>query len=110
MGKYYYVSPRNIFARTAEEAEMSADVLATEKAYLKEHQEELAEKYRDRQYLVIRGETVLGAYETYEQGVDEAVENFGKGPFLVRSVYHPEDPEPISIPALSLGILFGDNP
>ena len=110
MGKYYYVFPRNIFARIAEEAEMSTDVLATEKAYLKEHQEELAEKYRDRQYLVIRGETVLGAYETYDQGVDEAVENFGKGPFLVRSVYHPEDPEPISIPALSLGILFGDNP
>lgn len=110
MGKYYYVLPRNIFTRIAEEAEMSIDVLETEKAYLKEHQEELIAKYRECPYLVLRGETVLGAYETYEQGVDEAVENFGKGPFLVRSVYHPEDPEPISIPALTLGILFGDNP
>ena len=66
-------------------------------------------KYRDRQYLVIRGETVLGGYETYEQAVDEAAKHFGRGPSLVRSVYHPEDPEPVDIPALRLGILFGPN-
>ena len=88
---------------------MSEDLLETEKTYLQEHQEELIEKYRDRQYLVIRGETVLGGYETYDQAVDEAAKHFGRGPFLVRSVYHPEDPEPVDIPALRLGILFGPN-
>ena len=89
---------------------MSEDLLQKEKTYLQEHQEELIEKYRDRQYLVIRGETVLGGYETYDQAVDEAVKHFGGGPFLVRSVYHPEDPEPVDIPALRLGILFGPDP
>ena len=85
---------------------MAEDLLQTETTYLKEHQEELIEKYRDRQYLVIRGETVLGGYETYDQAVDEAVKHFGRGPFLVRSVYHPEDPE-VYIPALNLRTLLG---
>ena len=88
---------------------MSSDFLDKEKAYLKEHQEELIEKYRDRQYLVIKGEKVHGACETYDQAVTEGVKKLGRGPFLVRSVYHPEDPEPVDIPALSLGILFGIN-
>ena len=89
---------------------MSEDFLLKEKIYLKEHQEELIEKYRDRQYLVIKGEKVYGACETYDQAVTEGVRKLGRGPFLVRSVYHPEDPEPVNIPALSLGILFGVNP
>ena len=88
---------------------MSTDVLAIEKAYLKEHQEELIEKYRDRQYLVIKGEKVYGASETYDEAVTAGVKKLGRGPFLVRSVYHPEDPEPVDIPALSLGLLFKVN-
>ena len=88
---------------------MSTDLLQTETTYLKEHQEELIAKYRDRPYLVIQGEKVYGAYETYKQAVHGAVEDCGKGPCLVRSVYHPEDPEPVCIPSLSLGLLFGIN-
>lgn len=88
---------------------MSTELLQTETTYLQEHQEELIAKYRERPYLVIKGEKVYGAYETYKQAVHGAVKDRGKGPCLVRSVYHPEDPEPISIPALSLGILFGIN-
>ena len=86
---------------------MSAELLQTETIYLQEHQEELIEKYRERPYLVIKGEKVYGAYETYKQAVHEAAKDCGKGPCLVRSVYHPEDPEPVDIPALRLGILFG---
>ena len=89
---------------------MSEDFLLKEKIYLKEHQKKLIEKYRDRQYLVIKGEQVYGACETYNQAVTEGVRKLGRGPFLVRSVYHPEDPKPVNIPALSLGILFGVNP
>ncbi len=88
---------------------MSEDLLLKEKTYLQEHQEELIEKYRDRQYLVIKGEKVYGAYETYEQAVREAVRDCGKGPCLVRSVYHPEDPE-VYIPALNLRTLLGPAP
>ena len=89
---------------------MSEDFLLREKTYLREHQAELIEKYYDRQYLVIKGEQVYGACETYDQAVTEGVRKLGRGPFLVRSVYHPEDPEPVHIPALSLGILFGLEP
>ena len=83
---------------------MSEDILLTEKTYLKEHQAEFAAKYPGRQYLVIKGETVCGAYETYEQGVLAGVRLLGAGPFLVRSWLHPEDPEPVNIPVISLGI------
>ncbi len=78
------------------------DVLAKEKAYLREHQAELAEQYPGR-YLVIQGETLYGAYETYDQGVLEGVACLGAGPFLVRSVLQPED-EAINIPALAVGV------
>ena len=78
------------------------DTLAKEKSYLRNHQAELAEKYPGR-YLVIQGETVYGAYETYDEGVTQGVARLGAGPFLVRSVLEPED-KPIEIPALSIGV------
>lgn len=83
---------------------MSEDLLLKEKTYLKKNQAEFAKKYPSRQYLVIKGETVHGAYETYEQGVLVGVKLLGAGPFLVRSWLHPEDPKPVNIPVLSLGI------
>ena len=89
---------------------MPEGLLLKERTYLKEHQAELIAKYYDRQYLVIKGEQVYGACETYDQAVTEGVRKLDRGPFLVRSVYHPEDPEPVHIPALSLGLLFGVGP
>ena len=78
------------------------DVLAKEKAYMREHQEELAEKHPGK-YLVIQGETVHGAYETYDEAVNEGVAQLGVGPFLVRSVYQLED-EVFRVPTLSVGV------
>jgi hypothetical protein len=78
------------------------DVLAREKAYLRDHQAELAEKFPGK-YLVIQGETIYGAYETYDQGVNEGVALLGVGPFLVRSVLQPDD-EVVNVPALSVGV------
>ena len=83
------------------------DVLAREKAYLRNHQAELAEKYPGK-YLVIQGETVYGAYETFDDGVDQGIAILGAGPFLVRSVLQPED-DVLNIPALSLGVPFVAN-
>lgn len=80
-----------------------ADPLAREKAYLKENLRELSKKYPGK-YLVIKGEAVHGNFETFEQGARAGSRMFGAGPFLVRSVLHPEDPDPPSIPALALGI------
>ncbi len=82
-----------------------ADPLAKEKAFLRRKQKTLAERYPGR-YLLIRGEEVHGAFETYDEGVTAGVQVFGAGPFLVRSVLKPEDAEAPSIPALSVGVPF----
>ena len=79
------------------------DPLATEKAFLKQNQATLAERHPGR-YLLIKGDRVYGAFETYEQGVSAGVRQFGAGPFLVRSVLEPDDPEAPNIPALSVGV------
>lgn len=82
-----------------------ADPLAKEKAFLKQNQATLAEQHPGK-YLLITGEQVHGAFETYEQGVSAGVQQFGAGPFLVRSVLEPDDPEAPNIPALSVGVPF----
>lgn len=82
-----------------------ADPLAKEKVFLQQNQAALAEQHPGK-YLLIKGEQVYGAFETYEQGVSVGVQQFGTGPFLVRSVLEPQDPEAPSIPALSVGVPF----
>ena len=80
-----------------------ADPLAKEKAFLKEHQAELGVEHPGK-YLLIKNESVQGAFETYEEGVNAGVLLFGAGPFLVRSILQPDDLEAPSIPALSIGV------
>lgn len=86
-----------------------SELLAREKIYLKKNQVDLAKQYPGK-FLLIREETVYGAFETYEQGVFAGTEMLGAGPFLVRSVLNPGDPEAPSIPALSVGISLVANP
>ncbi len=81
------------------------DPLAREKAFLKHNQAGLAERHPGR-YLLIKDDEVHGAFETYEQGVSAGVRRFGAGPFLVRSVLHPDDAAAPDIPALSIGVPF----
>ena len=81
---------------------MADALLAQEKAYLREHQEELARQYPGK-YVVIYGSDLLGAYDTHDEGVDAGVFHLGAGPFLVRSVFDTEGEEFI-IPALAMGV------
>lgn len=79
------------------------DVLAEEKTFLKENQAELADKYPGK-FLLIKGSEVYGDYDTHEEGVIAGVQKFpASGPFLVRSVDDPDDPE-FQVPAYYLGI------
>ena len=82
-----------------------SDPLAKEKAFLRENQKALAAEYPGK-YLLIVGEEVHGAFETYDEGVVAGTRLFGAGPFLIRSVLRPEDAEVPSIPALSVGVPF----
>ena len=79
-----------------------SELLATERAYLRNNLESLAAEYPGR-YLLIKGKQVYGAYEEHDQAVDVGIKLFGRGPFLVRSVTDPE-PEPLVIPALVVGV------
>lgn len=79
------------------------DPLATEKAYLKAHLEELTHAYPEK-YLLLKGERAFGSFETYGEGVEAGVRLFGRGPFLVRSITAPDDGEAPSIPALAVGV------
>ncbi len=84
-------------------------LLATEKQFLRVHQKELAEQHPG-QFLLIKGEKVHGAFQTYEEGVSAAARLFGAGPCLVRSVLQPEDSPPLYVPALALGIPMSIRP
>ena len=85
------------------------DPLAQEKEYLRNHLKELARENPGK-YLLIKGDAVHGAFETYEEGVSYGVRQFGAGPFLVRSVSQPDDAQAPSIPALSVGVPLSANP
>lgn len=78
------------------------ELLATERAFLKENIETLAHDYPGR-YLLIKGENVHGAFETCELAVEAGIKLFGRGPFLARSVTDP-DPDPVTIPVLAAGV------
>lgn len=85
-----------------------SDPLGSEKEYLKANRDRFMQEYPGK-YLLIKGDQVFGAFETYEEGVREGARAFGVGPFLVRSVLQPEDAEVPSIPALSIGVPFSAN-
>lgn len=80
------------------------ELLSKERAFFKDNLHDLADEYPGR-YLLIKGEAVVGAFETYDLGVDAGIKLFGRGPFLVGSVAEP-DPEPITIPAMVVGVPF----
>ena len=81
------------------------DLLKKEKAYLKDNLDELQKKYPGK-YLLIKGDKVHGAFETFKEGVEAGhrLPDMGRC-FLVRSVLEPDDPEPLKIPALTLGLI-----
>ena len=52
------------------------DPLATEKTYMRKHLDELASAHPGK-FLLIKGDQVHGAFETYKQGVIEVAKQFG---------------------------------
>ena len=85
------------------------DPLATEKAFLRANREKFASLHPGK-FLLIKGEHLYGAFDTYDQGVRKGVAQFNIGPFLVRSVVQADDLEEPTIPALSLGVPLVANP
>lgn len=78
------------------------DILAREKQHLHENLEKLRREHPGK-YVLIQGNQVIGAFETYDEGVDYGVNTVRGKPFLVRNVMKPEDQAAV-VPALSFGI------
>ena len=60
------------------------------------------------QFVVIKDETVIGAFNTMDEALAEGARRFGLQPFLVRQVTESIN-ETVDIPALTLGILRADS-
>jgi hypothetical protein len=58
-------------------------VLDREFKYYTDHQEELVKKYSGK-FIVIRGETIEGAYDTQIQAYSESKKRFEVGTFLIQ--------------------------
>lgn len=57
--------------------------LRTEFQYYREHQAELAAQYQDR-YIVIKGQKVLGDYDSIDAAVRTTIPDHALGTFLVQ--------------------------
>jgi hypothetical protein len=81
-------------------------MLETELAYYKAHRDEWLKSHRDR-FVLIKGEQLVGTFDTEEQALRTGARQFGPTSFLVRRVI---ENEPIQqVPVLTLGLL-GANP
>ncbi|HET6383144.1 MAG TPA: hypothetical protein VFJ58_07105 [Armatimonadota bacterium] len=77
-------------------------MLEQERAYYNAHCQEWVEKYPGKTVLV-KGDSLVGTYDSPDNAVSEGIRLFGKEPFLVRPIgFRDED---IKVPALTLGLL-----
>ena len=54
-------------------------------------------------FVVVKGDQLLGAFDTIEEALGAGARSFGLSPFLVRRLGEPV--EQVSVPALTLGLL-----
>jgi hypothetical protein len=70
--------------------------LETEIAAFESHQKEL-EQHHNGKYVVFHGEEFVGAFDTFDAAAREAVNRFGRGPYLIRQVGAPPPSMPVSV-------------
>jgi hypothetical protein len=73
-----------------------------EREFYAAHEAEWASAHLGR-FVVVKGERLLGAFESMEQALAAGAASFGSDSFLVRKL--GEMQEEVNIPALSLGLL-----
>ena len=77
-------------------------MLDLERAYYAKHSAHWADEHAGR-FVVVKGETLVGTFATLDEALAAGARNFGLEPFLVRQL--GVAPEPVSVPALTLGLL-----
>jgi len=78
-------------------------VLERERAFYNAHQAARAALHPGR-FVVVKGEELIGTYETMDLAVAAGASRFGLDTFLVRKV--GEAGQEVHVPALALGLLF----
>ena len=64
---------------------MSTSSLVTEMRTFDARRADFERTYSGK-FIVIKGEEVVGAWDTLSAAADEAVRRFGRGPYLIRQV------------------------
>jgi hypothetical protein len=82
-------------------------MLDVERKYFADNLPSLLSQYGGR-FIVIKDQTVVGAFGTIDEALREGARRFGLQSFLTRLV--SETPHEISIPALTLGVLYANPP
>ncbi|HBR58317.1 MAG TPA: hypothetical protein DEA22_12765 [Blastocatellia bacterium] len=78
-------------------------MLDRERKLFEKKKSELTAKHLGK-FVLIKGDKLIGLFNTVEEALSEGARQFGLVPFLVRQV-SMEGEGDISIPALSLGLL-----
>jgi len=79
-----------------------ATVLATEAAFFEAKRDELLRSAQGK-VVLIKGEEIVGIFDTPEQAYAEGLKRFGNTPFFIKAIEREEPPA--SIPALYLGLI-----
>jgi hypothetical protein len=77
-------------------------MLETELAYYKAHRDEWLSSHRDR-FVVVKGQKLIGVFNSQDDALRAGARLFGLDSFLVKQV--TDSDKPVSIPALTLGLL-----
>jgi hypothetical protein len=75
--------------------EVNAMPLETEIRAYEARREELERHYKGK-FVIFHGEDLIGAYDTLDAAAQEAVRQFGRGPYLIRQVGVASSPVPAS--------------
>ena len=80
-------------------------MLDVEREFFNQNREDLLRKFPGK-FVVVKGQRVLGAFESIHDALGEGAKEFGMTSFLVRRT--DQVPEDVSIPALAFGLLRAD--
>jgi hypothetical protein len=81
-------------------------MLEEERQFYDQHLSEWLDHHAGK-YVTIVGQEVIGFFDTIDDALTAGARQVGLNPFLVRRIQ--EATENVSIPALSLGIIYADS-
>ena len=81
------------------------DLLKEEMEFFEENRQSLVERYKG-QFVLVKGQRLIGAFTTAAEAYDRGVSEFGRDPFLIKRVL-TEDPQETQ-PALFHSLIRAD--